>query len=172
MKFTAAVVAALHKVWSATGFTVGVGFTVMVKVTGVPGQPLTTGVTVTVEDIGAVPALVAVNGAILPVPDAPRPTAVLLLVQLYTVPATAPVKVTAAEVAPLHKVWFVTAATVGVGVTVIVKGTAGPVHPDISGVIVTVEDIGAVPVLVPVKEPMLPAPEAPRPVAVLLLVQL
>ena len=82
MKLIAAVLAPLHKVWSGTIFTVGVGFTVIVKVTGVPGQPFATGVTVTVEVTGAEPALVPVNGAISPEPEAASPVAVLLLVQL------------------------------------------------------------------------------------------
>ena len=46
--------------------------------------------------------MVAVKLAILPVPDAARPIVVLLLVQLYTVPATDPLKLTAAVAAPLH----------------------------------------------------------------------
>jgi len=45
---------------------------------------------------------IAVKDAILPVPDAARPILVLLLVQLYTVPAALPVKVTAAVGCPLH----------------------------------------------------------------------
>ena len=40
--------------------------------------------------------MVAVKLAMLPVPDAARPILVVLLVQLYTVPATKPVKLTAA----------------------------------------------------------------------------
>ena len=88
------------------------------------------------------------------------------------VPATAPVKVTAAVVAPLHNVCGVTAATVGAGFTVIVKVTGVPGQPFAVGVTVTVEEIGAVPVLTAVKLPILPVPEAPRPVAVLSLVQL
>lgn len=47
-------------------------------------------------------ALVAVKLAILPVPAAARPILVLLFVQLYTVPATAPVKLTAAVAVLLH----------------------------------------------------------------------
>ena len=82
VKLTAAVAAPAHKVWLVTGSTVGIGVTVIVKVTGVPGQPFATGVTVMVPLIGVVPALVPVNEAILPVPEAPRPMAVLLLVQL------------------------------------------------------------------------------------------
>ena len=82
MKATAAVVAPLHNVCGGTAVTSGVGFTVIVKVTGVPGQPFAVGVTVTVEVIGTVPVLTAVNVPILPVPEVPRPVAVLSLVQL------------------------------------------------------------------------------------------
>ena len=86
---------------------VGVGFTVMVKVVGVPAQvvPLVyTGVTVTVAVIGAVVAFVVTKDAIFPVPLATSPMAVLLFVQLYTIvpPVAGLVKVIAVVVAPLH----------------------------------------------------------------------
>ena len=54
----------------------------MVNVLAVPVQPLADGVTVTVPLIIVEPVFVAVNAAILPVPFAPKPIAVLLLVQL------------------------------------------------------------------------------------------
>ena len=63
----------------------GVGFTVMVKLTGVPLQltPLVyTGVTVIVAVTGVLVALVAVKLAMLPVPLAARPMDGSLLVQL------------------------------------------------------------------------------------------
>jgi hypothetical protein len=87
----------------------------MVKLPVLPLQPLATGVTVTKPSMGDVPVLVAVNGAMLPVPGDARPIAVLLFTQLYVVPLTAPVKVTGAVVALLHKVWLATVSTVGVG---------------------------------------------------------
>ena len=88
---------------------VGTGFTVMVKVLEMPGQllvpPETTGVTINVAVIGPVVVFVAVNAGMLPVPDAANPIAVLLLVQLYTVPATAdPVKLIGAVEAPAQTV--------------------------------------------------------------------
>jgi len=89
---------------------------------------LAVGVTVIVAVIGLAVALVAVKAAILPVPDAARPIAVLLLVQLNVVPATAPAKVMAVVVAPLHSVWLATALTVGVGFTVIVNVIGVPVQ--------------------------------------------
>ena len=67
------VAAPLHNVWGVTAFTVGVGFTVIVKVRGVPGQPLAVGVTVTVAVTGVLPVLVAVNEPMLPFPLAARP---------------------------------------------------------------------------------------------------
>ena len=53
---------------------------------------------------------------------------VLVLVQLYTVPAIAPVKLTAAVADPLHNTCGNTAFTVGVGFTVMVNVTGVPVQ--------------------------------------------
>lgn len=72
--------------------------------------------------------LVAVKLAILPVPAAASPIEVLLFVQLYTVPATDPVKFTAAVAAPLHNTCGNTAFTVGTGFTVMVKVCGVPVQ--------------------------------------------
>ena len=82
VKLTVAVVDPLHNTWPATGFTIGVGFTVMVKLTGKPGQIPKVGVTVMVAVIGPLVALVVTNGSISPVPLAARPMAGLLFVQL------------------------------------------------------------------------------------------
>ena len=80
---TAVVAEPAHTAWLAIAFTDGVGFTVIVKLTGVPVQPeADDGVTVMVAVIGAAVLLVAVKLGILPVPDAARPMAVLLFVQL------------------------------------------------------------------------------------------
>lgn len=62
--------------------TVGVGFTVKVNEAGVPTHPFAVGVTVMFEVIGAVPLLVALNGAIFPLPLLASPMDVLLFVQL------------------------------------------------------------------------------------------
>ena len=72
--------------------------------------------------------LVATKLAIFPVPAAARPIVVLVLVQLYTVPATAPVKVMAAVLAPLHTTCGNTAFTVGIGFTVMAKVCGVPVQ--------------------------------------------
>ena len=63
-----------------TGLTVDVGFTVMVKVIDGPTQPFAVGVTVIVAITGAIPALVAVKDGTFPMPLAPRPIEVVLLV--------------------------------------------------------------------------------------------
>lgn len=54
----------------------------MVKLTGLPTQPVDDGVTVIVAVTGALVVLMAVKLAILPVPDAASPIVVLLLVQV------------------------------------------------------------------------------------------
>jgi len=170
VKFTAIVAAPLHNVWSATLSTVGVGFTVMVKVSGVPGQPFAVGVTVTVDVTGALPVLVAVKVAILPLPEPAKPMDASLLVQAYVVPATGFVKLTAVVVAPLHKVWSLTLSTEGVGFTVMVNVSTGPGQPLAVGVTVTVAVTGALPVFVAVKVPILPLPEAAKPMEASLFV--
>jgi hypothetical protein len=70
----------------------------------------------------------ATNDGILPVPLAPSPMLRLLFVQLYTVPATGPVMVTAAVAVALHTVWLAIAFTDGVGFTVMVKVIGVPVQ--------------------------------------------
>lgn len=125
---TAAVLAPAHTVWLAIAFTAGVGFTVMVKLTGAPPQPVDVGVTVMVAVIGALVLLVAVKAGILPVPAAANPMAVLLLVQLYTDPGGNPLNTTGAVVAPLHTNWSAGWLTVAVGFTVMVKVELGPVQ--------------------------------------------
>jgi hypothetical protein len=60
---------------------------VIVNVTGVPGQDPIVGVTVTVEEIEFEVEFVAVKAAMFPVPFAPNPVAVLLLLHVYVEPA-------------------------------------------------------------------------------------
>lgn len=126
---------------------------------------------VTVEEIGDPVAFVAVKLGVVFVPEAPKPTAVLLFVQLYVVDATDPVNVVLGIVAPVHTVTAVTGSTVGVGFTVIVKLVGEPIHDPTDGVTVTVLEIAVVPVFVAVYEAIFPVPLAANPVAVLLLVQ-
>jgi hypothetical protein len=82
LKLTVVVPVLLHTVWSEIALTVGVGFTVILKVCAVPEQPLTVGVTVIVPDIADVPVFFAVKDVILPEPLAASPIDVLLFVQL------------------------------------------------------------------------------------------
>jgi hypothetical protein len=79
--------APLQCVWLATGVTDGIGFTVIVKVIGVPVHTAptlgeVTGVTVIVAVTGVVPEFCAVNDGILPLPLAARPMEGVLFVQL------------------------------------------------------------------------------------------
>lgn len=122
---------------------------------------------------GALVVLVAVKLR-LPVPLAPRPIAVLLFVQLYTVPATGPLKV-CVTVAPAHTTWLAGGLTDGIGFTVMVNviGVPGQVTVLVKfGVTVIVATTGAFVALVATKLAILPAPDAARPIDVLLLVQL
>ena len=86
LKVTAVVLAPLQSTWLATASTVGVGFTVMVKVIGVPVQVtpalVYSGVTVTVATTGALVLLVATKLPILPAPLAASPMDGVSLVQL------------------------------------------------------------------------------------------
>ena len=83
VKLITAVGDPLHNTCPATGFTIGLGLTVIVNVIGVPAQPPgPVGVTVIVATSGPLVAFVVTNGCISPVPDAARPMAGLLLVQV------------------------------------------------------------------------------------------
>ncbi len=59
-----------------------------------------------VPDIVTLVVLVVTNEAMSPTPDVPRPIAALVLLQLYTVPATLPVNVTPVVVEPLQITWL------------------------------------------------------------------
>ena len=125
---------------------------------------MVTGVTVIVAVTGAVPVLIALNEAILPLPLAARPMDGVLFVQLNVVPATGPVKLTGAVGAPLHTVWFGgTGLTNGVGFTVTVAVVVGPTQPLAVGVIVNVVVCTTLVILVSVPV-MLPEPDAAMPV--------
>jgi hypothetical protein len=137
-----------------------------------PVQLLADGVTTIVAVTGALVVLVAVNAAMLPVPLAARPLDVVLLVQLYVVPLTAPLKFTAVVVAPLHNAWLDIVFTTGVGFTVIVNVPLVPVQPFADGVTVIVAVTGTEPVFAAANEDILPVPFAARPIDGVLLVQL
>ena len=169
LKFAAAVNEPLHTVWSAIALTVPVGLTVIVKLTATPVQLtpplLKLGVTVIVATCGTDVLFIAIKAPILPVPPAASPIVVLVLLQLYTVPGTGPLIVTAAVVAPLQRVWLPIAFTLGVGLTVIVKITGTPTQPvGAIGVTVTVATTGTVPALTAIKPGILPTPAPPSPI--------
>jgi hypothetical protein len=182
LKFTAVVGKLLHNTWLVILFTVAVGFTVYVYVFGVPTQltpPLVNvGVTVIVAVTGAVVVFVAVKLGIFPVPDATSPMLVVLFVQLYTIvpPVVGLVNVTAVLGLLLQSTWLATAVTVAVGFTVYVyvRGVPTQLTPPLVnvGVTVIVAVTGAVVVFVAVKLGMLPVPDAPSPILVVLFVQL
>ena len=154
-----------------TGFTVAVGFTVMVNTMFVPVHPFAVGVTVIVATVGAVPALVAVNNGIFPVPLAARPTVGLLFVQTKVVPATGLPIVTTEVVAPLQNAIFPIGFTTGVGYNVIVNVDGVPMQPFADGVMVIVAITVEKPGFVAVKEGMDPVPLAARPMDGVLFVQ-
>ena len=84
----------------AATVAVGVGLTVIVKVTGRPTQPLAVGVTVIVAVTGAPVALVAVKAGVLPVPEAANPIVGSELVQAKVPPAGVVVKTPAGTGSP------------------------------------------------------------------------
>jgi hypothetical protein len=87
-KFTACTCSILHTNWSGTGITDGIGFTVIVKLLGVPEQLFETGVTNIKAVVGILLLLVAMNGFDPEVPLAAKPMDGLVLVHSYSVPGT------------------------------------------------------------------------------------
>ena len=81
-KLTAVVADPLHKLWSAGCTTLGVGFTVIVKVFEGPGHPFAEGETVMVAVTGALVRFVAVNEGTFPLPLTAKPMDGSSLVQL------------------------------------------------------------------------------------------
>jgi hypothetical protein len=150
----------------------GIGLTTTVACIGVPKQVspalVNSGVTVNVTVTGALVVLVNVP-AISPAPLAAIPVTatVLSLVQLYTVPATLPVKAIVVIADPLHIVCVGGVATAfGIGFTTTVALTGVPKQVRARavncGVIVKVTVIGALVVLV--NEPAIsPEPAAAIP---------
>ena len=175
VKLIAAVGVPLQTIWLATGFTTGLGFTVMVNVIGVPVQPPALGVTVMVATNGPLVVFVVTNGRISPVPDAARPIAVLSFVQLNVEPGV-PLNVIIAVVAPVQYALLLTGVTVGIGFTVMVKVLEGPVQVTPAlvklGVTTMVATTGNAVALIAVKLAILPVPLAANPIEGLELVQL
>ena len=104
-----------HKVSLTGKITVGTGLTVMVYEAGFPTQPFKVAVTETVPEIGVSPALVEVNAAMLPVPDAPKPILVLVLLQAKVAPAGLLVKLAAGTTAPTQTDCAAGTVVVGAG---------------------------------------------------------
>lgn len=110
-------------------FTVGVGLTLIVKLYGVPEQPLAVGVTVMFAITWVEPVLLAVKAGIFPVPLAARPIDGSLFVQLKLVPETALLKLMAEVWAPLQTIWLEGSFTSGIRFTVTVTLIGAPEHP-------------------------------------------
>jgi len=147
-----------------------------VKLLGGPVQPFADDVTVIVLTIGVVPAFVAVNEGKLPAPvvSVNPNEGVAGLLHEKVAPETPFDELNTVEgtETPLQYTRLLTVATVGNGFTVMVKLTGGPAQPLAVGVIVMLPDMFALLVLVLRKADMLkPLPDAPNPMAVLLLAQ-
>ena len=180
-KFIAANVLPLQIVLLVTVDTFAAGFTVIVKVIGVPLQLfvlVNIGVTVIVATTGEFPEFVAVNEAMSPVPLAANPMEVAVLVQLYVVvpPEFWVEKSTEAIVSPAQTVLLLTELTCPAGFMVIVKVLEGPVQlvPPFEkvGVTVIVATIGLLVLFIGVKTGRVPVPEPFIPIPVVLFVQL
>jgi hypothetical protein len=119
---------------------VGVGRTIMLKATGVPWQLLEIGVTITLALIGVEPELVAINGAMEPVPEFASPIIVLELFHSYSVLLTGePEKVTEVE-NPLQTIIGPAGETVteGVGLIRMLNVLDGPLQLLLNGVTVMI----------------------------------
>ena len=110
----------------------GCPYTVNVKVIGVPAHPFSVGVTVMVATAGNESVLIAKKPAKPPVPLAPRPIDGLLFVQLYTVPAGPPPKVTPTNGKPGQTAWLATGLTPGLGLDVIVPVAVTTPQPPVN----------------------------------------
>ena len=111
----------LHTATGVIVFTFGAGFTIILKVTGTPEQPLAIGVTVMRAVSGATPVFTAVKEVMSPVPLAARPIEGSELVHWKVLPATGPVKVTVLVEELVHTVCDGTVSATGKGYTLIVK---------------------------------------------------
>jgi hypothetical protein len=156
-----------------TCVTDGVGYIVTVKLIGFPVHPSSDrGVTIIVPVIfEVVPLAGAAHEGILPVPDAPKPMDVLLFVHENIVPVRLLTKTGTAMVKVGHTAILLIGVTVGVGYIVTAKFIGVPIHPFFEGVTVIVPVIfepvafeGAI------HELILPVPDAPKPICVLLFV--
>lgn len=171
VKFEAGMLVPLQTVVLTGTVTEGVGFTVIVYVETVPVQLFAVAVIETIAVTGLDPALIAVKGGISPVPLAARPMDGLEFVHVKVAPDVGLVSGVPATAIPLHNEIFAGTLTTGDGFTVIVYVEGIPLQFATEGVTVIVATTGAVPVLIALKEGMLPLPPAPMPMEGLLLVQ-
>ncbi len=153
--------------------TVGIGFTVISKLTGKPLQAFEVGVTVKRAVTGILDRVVAVNAGILPIPEnVPIPMVLLLVVHRYCVPLMAdPLKVIGNVMLLAQSVWLFIDVMKGVGFIVIVKLIGIPLQLLENGVTVICADIGILKLLEAEKAVILPIPLAGKPIPVLLFVQ-
>lgn len=172
VKETALVVAPLHNDWLAGCATEGMGLIVMLNTFAGPWHPLAFGLTVMPAVAGDEPLLNTVYDGILPVPPAGIPSvAGAVLVHVYTVPDTAPLKATGFVCPPLHNCWFGGCTTLGVGFTVNVNDSGLPVQPAALGTMVMVAVTGLLPVFTALNAGILLLPMAGKPIDGLLFVQ-
>ena len=101
-KVTVLVGALLQSNWSTGSTTVGVGFTVIVNVFGIPVHPLAVGVTLMVATTATEPVFTTSNETMVPLPFAARPMEGWLFVQVKVVPGIAPLKTIVPIEAPLQ----------------------------------------------------------------------
>lgn len=171
VKLKGPALAPAHTVALLTAFTTGNGLTVIVNVLTGPVHPLNVGVTLTTPLIDADPELVAVKEGVFAVPFAPRPIAVFEFVHANVAPDGVLAKLIAATAVPPHAVTFVTAFTVGPGLTVMVYEEGVPEQPPIVGVTVITALTGEAPVFIALNEGTFPVPLAARPMVVFEFVQ-
>ena len=136
LKLIAEVVSLLQSTALLRVLTDGVGFTVIVKVAGVPVQLLAEGVTLIVAVTGVDPVLPAMKEGRSPVPEAGSPMEVLSFSHKKLLPVTAPCSEVAGIVSELQTTRFEGGTTVGIGLTSTDTVTGFPVQPFAVGLIV------------------------------------
>jgi hypothetical protein len=132
------------------------------------------GRTVKLETTGTLPGLVAVNAAILPTPESdPSPMEEIVCCHWYSVPSiNDPVKLSGPIIVLLQLVTLLSAFTRGVDFTSIVKLTGEPGHPIKNGVTTKLLVTGILEKLLAINELTWSVPDAGRPLAASLFVQL
>ena len=108
----------------------------------------------------------AVKVGIVPVPEAPMPVAVLLLVHATVPVGLLVVHGIAGTVAPSQKTFEAGTVIVGAGLTIILKLLAVPLHVPKCGTTEMVAVIAVEPLFVAVNDGNPPFPEAPKPMLV------